>query len=127
MASDWIIVIGISSLAVDIVIVVLLLQVLRIMSSLRKTVEDKMDPLLNDLQSVVANVREISDSARGVTEDVREFSTSIREVGKTVRAVNDLAGTIGSSAAIRTISLKAGIIAGLEYLLTNLLRKGDGK
>jgi uncharacterized protein YoxC len=127
MANVWIVVIGVSSLVVDVILIFLLLQVLRTVMSLRKTIEGKMDPVLNDLQSVMGNVREISDSAKGVAEDVREFSGAIRDVGKTVGAVNALAGSIGSSATIRAISLKAGIVAGLQYLLTSLLRKGDEK
>ncbi len=127
MTNVWIVVIGVSSLAVDIVLILLLVQVLRTVMSLRRMVEGKLDPVLKDLQNVMGNVREMSDSAKEVAEDVREFSSSIREVGKTVQAVNDLAGSVGSSATVRAISLKAGIVAGLQYFLTNLIRKGDGK
>lgn len=127
MTNFWLVVIGVSSLAVDFVLILLMLQVLKAVMSLRKTVEGKLDPVLKDVESVMGNVREMSDSAKGIVEDVREFSASVREVGKTVRAVNDLAGGIGSSASIRAISLKAGIVAGLQYFLTNLLGKGDGK
>lgn len=127
MANIWLIVIGLSSLVIDVMLFILLLKVLSAFSSLRKTVEGKLDPALKDFQGVMGNVREISDTAKGVAEDVREFSSSVREVGKTVRAVNDLAGTLGSSAAIRAVSLRTGIIAGMEYLLSNLVRKGDRK
>lgn len=127
MTDVWLVIIGVSFLVVDIMLAILLLQVLRIVVSMRRVVEDKVDPVLKELQGVMGNVRELSDNAKGVVEDVRELSSSAREVGKTVRAVNDLAGDIGSSATIRAISLKAGVIAGLEYLLTNLLRKGDRK
>lgn len=127
MTNVWVIVIGVSSLAVDVVLVLLLLQVLRTVLWLRKNVESKVDPVIKEVQGVLENVREMSDNAKGIVEDVRELSTSVREVGKTVRAVNDLAGGIGSSASIRAASLKAGIVAGLQYLLTNLLRKGDEK
>jgi uncharacterized protein YoxC len=126
MTNFWIVVIRVSSLAVDIVLILLLVQVLRTVMSLRKVFEE-LDPVLRDLQNVMVNVREMSDNAKGVAEDVREFSSSIREVGKTVQAVNDLAGSVGSSATVRAISLKAGIVAGLQYFLTNLIRKGDGK
>ncbi len=122
----WLVV-GVLSLVIEAILVLLLLQVLRVVSSLRKTVDGDVAPLLKDMRSVIGNVREMSDSARGVAEDVREFSSSIREVGKTVQAVNDLAGSVGSSATVRAISLKAGIVAGLQYFLTNLIRKGDGK
>lgn len=127
MTNVWLVVIGVSTLAVDVVLIFLMLQVLKAVMSLKKTVEGKLDPVLKDVESVMGNVREISDGAKGIVEDVREFSASVREVGKTVRAVNDLAGGIGSSASIRAISLKAGIVAGLQYFLTNLLGKGDGK
>ena len=127
MTNFWLIVIGASSLAVDVVLIVLILQVLRAVTSLRRVVDVKLEPILKDVESVTGNVREMADNAKGIVEDVREFSSSVREVGRTVRAVNDLAGGIGSSATIRAISLKAGIVAGVQYLLTNLLRKGDEK
>ncbi|MEJ2695804.1 MAG: hypothetical protein P8013_04075 [Candidatus Sulfobium sp.] len=127
MMDVWLIVIGVSSLVIDVMLVLLLLQVLRMIISLRKTVEEKVDPVLKDVQGFAGNVREISDNAKGVVEDVREFSASVREVGKTVRAVNDLAGAFGTSTTVRALSLKAGVVAGLQFLLTNLLGKGDGK
>lgn len=127
MTNVWLVVIGVSSLAIDVVLIILLLLVLRWVMALRRTIEGKLDPVLKDLQSVMGNVREMSDGAKGIVEDVREFSTSVKEVGKTVRAVNDLAGSIGSSTTVRTMALKAGIIAGFEYFLTNILRKGDRK
>jgi uncharacterized protein YoxC len=127
MTNFWLIVIGASSLAVDVVLIVLILQVLRAVTSLRRVVDVKMEPILKDVESVTGNVREMADNAKGIVEDVREFSSSVKEVGRTVRAVNDLAGGIGSSATIRAVSLKAGIVAGVQYLLTNLLRKGDEK
>lgn len=127
MTDVWLIIIGVSSLIIDVMLAFLLFQVLKIAMSMRRIVDDKVDPVLKEMQVVIGNVREMLDNIKGAVEDVREFSSSVREVGKTVHAVNDLASGIGSSATVRAISLKAGVIAGLEYLLTNLLRKGDRK
>jgi hypothetical protein len=48
-------------------------------------------------------------------------------MGKTVGAVNAIIGNVGATAADKALSVKAGIRAALEYLLANLLRKGERK
>ena len=48
-------------------------------------------------------------------------------IWKTVGAVNLLIGNVGASSAVRVISLKAGIMVALEFLIANLLKKGERK
>jgi len=48
-------------------------------------------------------------------------------IWKAVGAVNLLIGNVGASSAVRVISLKAGIMVALEFLIANLLKKGERK
>jgi hypothetical protein len=70
-------------------------------------------------------VRGISDNVNDITADVKEFSGSITEVSARIHAVTGFVDTLGSSASIKALSLKAGITAALTFLVNNLLRKGD--
>ena len=46
-------------------------------------------------------------------------------IWKAVGAVNLLIRNVGASSAVRVISLKAGIMVALEFLIANLLKKGE--
>jgi uncharacterized protein YoxC len=67
----------------------------------------------------------MSDNVNDITADVKEVSGSITEVSTRIHAVAGFVDTIGSSASVKALSLKAGITAALTFLVKNLLRKGD--
>lgn len=108
-------------------LVPLLIEVRRTVASLRKTVEEKVDPVLEELRPTMTNMQHISDNVNEVTSHAKEFSKSIGDIGHTISVVNGLIEGVGSSTAIKVVSLRAGIGAALGYLLKNLLRKGDVK
>ena len=105
----------------------LLIELKRTVLSLRKTTEENLNPALEELKLTLRSLRTISDNVGDVTEDVKQLSHSVGDIGKTIGAVNVLVGNIGSSAAVKAISLKAGIRAALEYFIANLLQKGERK
>jgi len=80
---------------------------------------------LEELSLAMKSVKTIYDDIGIVTADVKELSGSLSRIGKTVGAVNALIGNVGASTAVKAVSMKTGIRAGLEYLFTHILRKGE--
>ena len=108
-------------------LVPLLIELKKTVASLRKTVEEKVDPLLQELRPTMTNVQHISGDITEVTSQARELSKTIGEIGHTVRVVSGMIEGVGSSTAVKAVSFKAGVAAALEYLIRNLARKGDVK
>jgi uncharacterized protein YoxC len=121
------IILTLSGLAIAIFLVPLLIEAKRTVVSLRRTVEDKLNPALDEMQSSLRSIHNISDNVNDITEDIRRFSGSVSEVGKTIHNISGLAGNIGPSMSIKVLSLRAGIMTAIKFLLTNLMNKGERK
>lgn len=120
-------IIAIFLLAVVVFLVPVLMELRRTVVSLRKTLEYNLNPALDELRLALKGLRNISDNVNDAAADVRRFSKSISDIGETISAVNGLMANVGSSTAVKAISLRAGIRAAVEYFLKNLIKKGDGK
>ncbi len=105
-------------------LILLLLELKRNFALLRKTADEKLNPLLEELRPLVTNTKDICDNVNEVTSNVKQFSKAVGDVGKSISVINGLIENIGSSAAIKAISFRAGVRAALDYLITNLMRKG---
>ena len=125
MNNIWLIIIAVSLGAVVAFLIPMLLELKRTLISLRITIETSLNPALDELQKNLKTMNSITENVNVVTTDVRQFSRAVSDIGNTISAVNMLIGDVGSSAAVKVISLKTGIAAAAGYLLINLLRKGD--
>ncbi|OGW33363.1 MAG: hypothetical protein A2X59_05390 [Nitrospirae bacterium GWC2_42_7] len=121
------IILTLSVLAIAVFLVPLLIEAKRTIISLRRTVEDRLNPALEEMQSSLKSIHNISDNVNDITEDIRRFSGSVSEVGQTIHSISGLAGNMSSSMSIKALSLRTGIIAGIKFLLTNLMNKGERK
>lgn len=121
------IILTLSVLAIAIFLVPLLIEAKRTIISLRRTVEDRLNPALDEMQSSLRSIHNISDNVNDITEDIRRFSGSVSEVGQTIQSISGLAGNIGASMTVRALSMRAGIITAINFLLTNLMNKGERK
>ena len=119
------IILTLSVLAIAIFLVPLLIEAKRTIVSLRRTVEDRLNPALDEMQSSLRSIHNISDNVNDITEDIRRFSGSVNEVGQTIHSLSGLAGNLGSSMSVKALSLRTGISAGIKFLLTNLMNKGE--
>jgi uncharacterized protein YoxC len=105
-------------------LILLLLELKRNFALMRKITEEKLYPLLEELRPLITDTRDICDNVNGVTSDVKRLSQAVGDVGKSISVVSGIIENVGSSAAIKAISFRAGIRAALDYLLTNLMRRG---
>jgi predicted PurR-regulated permease PerM len=127
MNTVLLVVIVVVLIAIAAYLIPLLIEMKRTVVSFRKTPEENLNPTLEQLCLALKSVRPITDNVGVVTEDLKQLSHSVGEMGKTVGAVNMLIENVGASSAVRVISLKVGIMVALEFLIANLLKKGERK
>jgi hypothetical protein len=70
-------------------------------------------------------VRKITDDVGVVTEDVKGLSGSIRDMSENVKYVSEAVSTITKISVVQVSGVKAGIKAGFEYFIKNVLAKGQ--
>jgi uncharacterized protein YoxC len=121
------VVISVAIVVLTAFLVPFIIEARKTVTSLRKLSEEKLDPALAELEENLKNLRNITDDINDVTGEVRQLSNSIGEVGRTVNSVKGFVDDISSSGSIRASSIKTGLRVGVQYLLTNLIKKGDGK
>lgn len=112
---------------IAIFLIPLIIELKRTIMQLRISMEEKLNPALDELQMTLKSLRNISDNVTGITADVKSLSKSVSDVGQTVSLINGLISNFSSTTAIKIMSLRSGIMAGIGYLLTNLIKKGDRK
>jgi methyl-accepting chemotaxis protein len=103
----------------------LLIETKRTMTSLRRSTEEQLNPALVELQLNLENLKKITGDVNDMTADVKSLSHTIREAGETVHKVTEIVDDIGATASVKVVSARTGIRVALEYLLTNLSKKGD--
>lgn len=127
MTQTLLIIIAVMVSLVAIFLIPLLLEARRTVQMLRKTTEEKLNPALDELNLTLKSLRNVSDNVNGITADVRTLSKSVGDVGQSITSVNALVTGFSTSTAIKVMSLRAGIMAALQYAVTNLLKKGANR
>lgn len=125
MNNIWLIIIAVALGAVAAYLIPLLLELRRTVVALRNTIETNLNPALDELRKNLHTLNSVTGNIEQVTEDVKIFSGAVGDVGRSVSAVNTLISSTGASTAIRIMSLRTGVTAGVGYVLTNLLKRGD--
>lgn len=119
--------IAIALLFGEVYVVFVLIDLRKAIRTIRKDTEGKIDPILNEANLTLQSIRRITENIEVVTEDVKGLSRTIGEVGQTVSVLNRLVGNLGTGATVRAMSLQTGARAAVQYLITNLMRKGENK
>lgn len=88
------------------------------------TTEETLKPTLEELQLTLKSTRKITDNVGIVTDDIKNLTGSVREIGDNVRLISTNVSKLASISATEAPALKAGIKAGVEYLVKNLFAGG---
>jgi uncharacterized protein YoxC len=88
-----------------------------------ESLEKVLIPTVEELQMNLKSVRKITDDVGVVTENVKSLSDSIHVMSDNVKQVSEAVSTITRTSVVEVSSVKAGIKAGFEYFIKNLLTK----
>jgi uncharacterized protein YoxC len=88
-----------------------------------ESLEKVLIPTVEELQMNLKSVRKITDDVGVVTENVKSLSDSIHAMSDNVKQVSEAVSTITRTSVVEVSSVKAGIKAGFEYFIKNLLTK----
>jgi len=124
---------SILTLSCVVLVIVLIYVLLELRVATRKleqfitTSETSLKPTLEELPGTIRSIRYIAENIATVTDDVKTLSGSVREVGENIRLTSGYIEGIAASSSVQVSGLKAGIRAGLNVLVNNLLTKHKNK
>jgi uncharacterized protein YoxC len=107
-------------------IVYIILELKKTIDSVKvsmESIEKVLIPTVEELQVTLKSVRKITDDVGVVTEGVKGLSGSIREMSENVKYVSEAVSTITKTSVVEVSGVKAGVKAGFEYFIKNLLTK----
>jgi uncharacterized protein YoxC len=121
--------ISIITLACVVLVIVLIYVLLELRQATQKleqfitTSETSLKPTFDELPGTIRSIRHIAENIATVTDDVKTLSGSVREVGENIRLTSGYIEEIASSSSVQVSGLRAGIRAGFNVLVNNLLTK----
>ena len=124
---------SIITLACVVLVIVLIYVLLELRQATRKleqfitTSETSLKPIFDELPGTIRSLRHIAENIATVTDDVQTLSGSVREVGENIRLTSGYIEEIASSSSVQVSGLRAGIRAGFNVLVNNLLTKTKSK
>lgn len=130
MNQIWLILIAIGILITAGFLIALILDLRKTVKSLDlliKTTESQIKPTLEELQQTLRSLRNVSDDINEVTSDIKSVSGSVRDVGDHLKQVSNIIEEVTLSASAKALGLKAGVKAGLGFLMNNLFSRMGGK
>jgi uncharacterized protein YoxC len=120
---------SIITLACVVLVIVLIYVLLELRQATQKleqfiiTSETSLKPTFDELPGTIRSIRHIAENIATVTDDVKTLSGSVREVGENIRLTSGYIEEIASSSSVQVSGLRAGIRAGFNVLVNNLLTK----
>jgi uncharacterized protein YoxC len=120
---------SIITLACVVLVIVLIYVLLELRQATRKleqfitTSETSLKPTFDELPVTIRSIRHIAENIATVTDDVKTLSGSVREVGENIRLTSGYIEEIASSSSVQVSGLRAGIRAGFNVLVNNVLTK----
>jgi uncharacterized protein YoxC len=120
---------SIITLACVVLVIVLIYVLLELRQATRKleqfitTSETSLKPTFDELPGTIRSIRHIAENIATVTDDVQTLSGSVREVGENIRLTSGYIEEIASSSSVQVSGLRAGIRAGFNVLVNNVLTK----
>lgn len=119
-------IITIVSVVLVVVLIYVLLELRQATRKLEQFItmsENSLRPTLVELPGTIKGVRHIAENIATVTDDVKILSGSIRQVGENIRLTSSFIEEIASSSSVQVLGLRAGIRAGFNVLVNNLLTR----
>jgi len=123
------ILLSIITLACVVLVIVLIYVLLELRQATRKleqfitTSETSLKPTFDELPGTIRSIRHIAENIATVTDDIQTLSGSVREVGENIRLTSGYIEEIASSSSVQVSGLRAGIRAGFNVLVNNVLTK----
>lgn len=115
---------GCVALVVVLIYVLLeLRQVTRKLEAFITMSENSLKPTLDELPGTIRSIRHVTENISIVTDDVKTLSGSVRQVGENIRLTSNYIENIASSSSVQVLGLKAGIRAGFNALVNNLMTR----
>ncbi len=120
---------SIITLASVVLVVVLIYVLLELRQATRKLEafitmsENTLRPTLDELPGTIKGIRHIAENIATVTDDVKTLSGSVRQVGENIRLTSSYLEELVSSSSFQVLGLRAGIRAGFNVLVNNLLTR----
>jgi uncharacterized protein YoxC len=120
---------SIITLACVVLVIVLIYVLLELRQATQKleqfitTSETSLKPTFDELPVTIRSIRHIAENIATVTDDVKTLSGSVREVGENIRLTSGYIEEIASSSSVQVSGLRAGIRAGFNVLVNNVLTK----
>jgi uncharacterized protein YoxC len=120
---------SIITLACVVLVIVLIYVLLELRQATQKleqfitTSETSLKPTFDELPGTIRSIRYIAENIATVTDDVKTLSGSVREVGENIRLTSGYIEEVASSSSVQVSGLRAGIRAGFNVLVNNLLTK----
>ncbi len=119
-------VITIVSVILVIVLIFVLLELRQATRKLEQFIalsENSLRPTLDELPGTMKGIRHIAENIATVTDDVKTLSGSVRQVGDNIRLTSSYIEELASSSSVQVLGLRAGIRAGFNVLVNNLLTR----
>lgn len=105
-------------------LIIALRETIKSLKSFMATTGDSLKPTLEELQLTLKSVRKVTDNVGIVTDDIKNLTGSVKQIGDNVKQVSDIVGRVATVSAVEAPALKAGIKAGVEYLVRNFFARG---
>jgi len=108
----------------------LILQIRKTARSLEgflKSTQGSLNPILSELKESIERINRTTKGIEESVTDVQHLTRSIKKAGMVIDEVNNLLRKTGSSFAVKTACIGAGIKAGLGVLAKGPFKKGGEK
>ena len=108
------------------IVIPLVLEIRRSLTSVReflKNTEETLNPTLQELKETLESIRHITNDVGGVTDNVKEVSDALAQVSKNVKKVSGYVDGMGVATTAKIIGLKAGIMAGAKTFMRSIITK----
>jgi uncharacterized protein YoxC len=128
--------IGIAMIIIAVAIVILVLTLVPTLLAMKRTyasvreladmVKGELQPTLQELTGILAELKTVSGGISEHTDDVRCFMSSLGESGRNIHTINRAAGVV-SSVVNTSAAWTVGARAAGKYVLDRYLKKRGGR
>lgn len=127
------VIINIAALVVAIAVVALVVALIPLVRELKATavalreltvrIDTDIQPIVKELQDVLADLSVITAGAAGKVEDVKNFLTVIGETGRGLRTINSIVGGVAEALSKSSLWLTGAKVAS-SFMLERFTKKG---
>ena len=125
-------IVGIAALIMALTLIVLAAFMIPAFIELRRTAtavreflaytQSELKPALTDLQTVLADLKEVTSQAASETGEVRSFMDALGDAGRNLRTINSVVGSVTGLLTGTSIWATGARVAG-KYILERIKRK----